>query len=73
VKVIRSSSEFNFSMINIIFEDATDYYFARARVLERLSLASTFLPPGVMPYLAHTNQFKDKLSWGKPFGFHRGC
>src|SRR3954469_25606814 len=35
VKVIRSSSEFNFSMINIIFEDATDYYFARARVLER--------------------------------------
>src|SRR4051794_19688049 len=39
VKVIRSSSEFNFSMINIIFEDATDYYFARARVLERLTVA----------------------------------
>src|SRR5579864_7606519 len=28
VKVVRSSSEFNFSMIAIIFDDATDYYFA---------------------------------------------
>ena len=37
VKVVRSSSEFNFSMITIIFDDATDYYFARQRVLERLS------------------------------------
>ena len=36
VKVVRSSSEFNFSMITIIFDDATDYYFARQRVLERL-------------------------------------
>ena len=30
VKVVRSSSEFNFSMITIIFTDETDYYFARA-------------------------------------------
>src|SRR5262245_21655912 len=52
VKVVRSSSEFNFSMINVIFDDATDYYFARQRVLERLSVASTFLPEGVSPYLA---------------------
>jgi len=52
VKVVRSSSEFNFSMITIIFDEATDYYFARTRVLERLSIASTFLPPGVTPYLA---------------------
>ncbi len=29
VKVVRSSSEFNFSMITIIFDEATDYYFAR--------------------------------------------
>src|SRR5438128_1301390 len=35
VKSVRSSSEFNFSMINIIFEDNVDYYFARERVLER--------------------------------------
>src|SRR5438445_10092520 len=52
VKVVRSSSEFNFSMITIIFNDDTDYYFARQRVLEKLSIASTFLPPSVTPYLA---------------------
>src|SRR5213595_3431568 len=45
VKTIRSSSEFNFSMITIIFEDGVDFYFARQRVLERLTLANTFLPP----------------------------
>src|SRR6187455_1625771 len=44
VKAVRSSSEFNFSMITIIFEDGVDFYFARQRVLERLTLASTFLP-----------------------------
>src|SRR6185436_9189757 len=47
VKVLRSSSEFNFSMITIIFTDSTDYYFARQRVQERLAIASTFLPVGV--------------------------
>ncbi len=30
VKAVRSSSEFNFSMINVIFEDNVDFYFARA-------------------------------------------
>src|SRR5262245_9745931 len=32
IKAVRSSSEFNFSMITIIFEDKTDFYFARQRV-----------------------------------------
>src|SRR5262245_20923620 len=49
VKTVRSSSAFGFSMINIIFEDDVDVYFARTRVLERLSLASSFLPAGVVP------------------------
>ena len=40
VKSIRATSEFGFSMINIIFEDKVDFYFARERVLERLSIAS---------------------------------
>ena len=31
VKAVRSSSEFNFSMINVIFEDNVDFYFARDR------------------------------------------
>ena len=63
VKVVRSSSEFNFSMITIIFDDATDYYFARTRVLERLSIASTFLPPGVIPYLAPDATAVGQIFW----------
>src|SRR5213079_2972868 len=43
VKAVRSSSEFNFSMINIIFDESVDFYFARTRVMERLQLATTFL------------------------------
>src|SRR5215469_10454001 len=63
VKVVRSSSEFNFSMITIIFDDATDYYFARERVLEKLSIASTFLPPGVTPYLAPDGTAVGQIFW----------
>src|SRR5256886_15965354 len=51
VKTVRSSSAFGFSMINIIFDDDVDVYFARTRVLERLNLASSFLPEGVVPVL----------------------
>src|SRR6266852_5189525 len=41
VRVVRSGSAFGFSMINIIFEDDTELYFARTRVLEKLNLASS--------------------------------
>lgn len=51
VKTVRSSSAFGFSMINIIFQDNIDVYFARTRVLERLNLASGFLPTGAVPTL----------------------
>ena len=51
VRTVRSSSAFGFSMVNIIFEDSVDVYFARTRVLERLNLASSFLPSGVVPTL----------------------
>jgi Cu(I)/Ag(I) efflux system membrane protein CusA/SilA len=63
VKVVRSSSEFNFSMITIIFNDDTDFYFARQRVLEKLSIASTFLPPGVIPYLAPDGTAVGQIFW----------
>src|SRR5205809_2865843 len=63
VKVIRSSSEFNFSMITIIFDEKTDFYFARTRVLERLSVASTFLPPGVTPYMAPDATAVGQIFW----------
>jgi copper/silver efflux system protein len=51
VKTVRSSSQFGFSMVNVIFEDSVDIYFARTRVLERLSLASSFLPSEVTPVM----------------------
>ncbi|MCX7047943.1 MAG: efflux RND transporter permease subunit [Candidatus Sumerlaeota bacterium] len=63
VKAVRSSSEFNFSMINIIFDDSVDFYFARTRVLERLALASTFLPERVVPYLAPDATALGQIFW----------
>jgi Cu(I)/Ag(I) efflux system membrane protein CusA/SilA len=63
VKTVRSSSEFNFSMITIIFDDNIDFYFARERVLERLSLAATFLPEGVVPYLAPDATALGQIFW----------
>ena len=50
-------------MINIIFEDNIDFYFARQRVLERLTLASTFLPPGVVPYMAPDATALGQIFW----------
>lgn len=52
IKAVRSSSEFNFSMITIIFEDKVNFYFARQRVTEKLTQATNYLPAGVVPYLA---------------------
>ena len=51
VRVVRANSAFSFSMINIIFEDNVDLYWARTRVLERLNLVSKQLPEGVVPTL----------------------
>src|SRR5258708_4537829 len=70
VKTVRSSSEFNFSMITIIFEDNTDFYFARQRVLERLTLASTFLPEGGVPYLAPDATALGQIFWYALNGAH---
>src|SRR5260221_2591468 len=42
VKSVRSTSELDFSMIDVIFEDGVDFYFARAPVLDRLSSPATF-------------------------------
>ena len=49
VRVVRSQSAFGFSMIYVVFEDATDLYFARGRVLERMNLVTKGLPAGVTP------------------------
>src|SRR5438094_3689813 len=63
VKTVRSTSEFNYSMITIIFEDSVGFYFARERVLERLTLAATFLPEGVVPYLAPDATALGQIFW----------
>ncbi len=51
VKNIRAASMFGFSLVTIIFDDKTDNYFARSRVLERLNYLGDILPSGVQPKL----------------------
>jgi len=50
-KVVRGYSMFGASFVYIIFEDGTDIYWARSRVLERMSYVLGKLPPGVSPQI----------------------
>ncbi len=50
-KTVRGFSFFGVSFVYIIFEDGTDIYWARSRVLEYLSFAAKRLPPGISPSL----------------------
>ncbi|PLX39743.1 MAG: AcrB/AcrD/AcrF family protein [Deltaproteobacteria bacterium] len=50
-KVVRGYSFFGTSFVYIIFEDGTDLYWARSRVLEYLNFVSGRLPAGVTPSL----------------------
>jgi len=50
-KVVRGYSFFGYSFVYIIFEDGTDIYWARSRVLEYLNYVSSRLPKGVAPVL----------------------
>ncbi len=63
VRAVRSSSEFNFSMITLIFEDNVDFYFARQRVTEKLAQAASFLPAGVTAYLAPDATALGQIFW----------
>lgn len=51
VKVVRGFSYFDVSFIYVIFEDGTDLYWARSRVLEYLNGLQGKLPQGVQPVL----------------------
>jgi Cu(I)/Ag(I) efflux system membrane protein CusA/SilA len=51
VTAVRGQSMFGMSFVNVIFEDGTDLYWARSRVLEKLSTISGRLPQGVTPIL----------------------
>src|SRR5438128_357816 len=63
VRVVRASSAFSFSMINVIFEDNVDLYWARTRVLERLNLVATQLPAGVTPTLGPDATGVGQIFW----------
>jgi Cu(I)/Ag(I) efflux system membrane protein CusA/SilA len=51
VKFVRGQSFFGLSFVSVIFEDGTDLYWARSRVLEYLNSALADLPEGVRPTL----------------------
>lgn len=50
-KVVRGFSFFGVSFVYVVFEDGTDIYWARSRVLEYLNFAQKRLPTGVTPSL----------------------
>jgi Cu(I)/Ag(I) efflux system membrane protein CusA/SilA len=63
VKVIRSNSMFSFGMVNIIFEEGVDFYWARTRVLERLNWAQKDLPDDVIPVLGPDATALGQIFW----------
>src|ERR671922_2286682 len=63
VRTVRASSAFSFSMVNIIFEDDVELYWARTRVLERLNLVTSQLPAGVTPTLGPDATGVGQIFW----------
>lgn len=63
VRTVRASSAFSFSMINVIFEDNIELYWARTRILERLNLVSAQLPTGVTPTLGPDASGLGQVFW----------
>ena len=63
VKYVRGSSMFGMSFVYVIFNDATDVYWARERVLERLNYASKLLPEGVTPTLGPDGTGVGHILW----------
>jgi copper/silver efflux system protein len=63
VKSIRSASAFGFSMIFVIFKDDVDYYWARSRVMERMTVVADRLPSGVTPVLGPDATALGQVYW----------
>jgi Cu(I)/Ag(I) efflux system membrane protein CusA/SilA len=63
VRVVRSSSEFNFASISVILQDGVDFYFARQQIAERLARAGDALPGGVKAYLAPDGAATGQIFW----------
>lgn len=63
IKYVRGTSMFGMSFIYIIFEDDVDIYWARSRVLERLSTINQTLPQGVTPQLGPDGTGVGHILW----------
>lgn len=63
IKYVRGSSMFGMSFIYVIFEDDVDIYWARERVLERLSTVTQNLPQGVSPQLGPDGTGVGHILW----------
>lgn len=64
VKAVRSNSMFGFSSINIIFDEGVEFYWSRARILEKLNaLPSGLIPEGVQPALGPDATALGQVFW----------
>lgn len=63
IKYVRGTSMFGMSFIYVVFEDDVDIYWARERVLERLSTISRTLPEGVAPQLGPDGTGVGHILW----------
>ncbi|HUV36914.1 MAG TPA: CusA/CzcA family heavy metal efflux RND transporter [Patescibacteria group bacterium] len=63
VKTIRGNSAFGFCLVNILFDEGTDFYWARTRVLERINLAQNDMPSGVTPVLGPDASALGQIFW----------
>lgn len=63
IKNVRATSMFGMSFIYLIFNDKTDIYWARTRVLERLNPAQQLLPEGITPYLGPDGTGVGHIFW----------
>jgi copper/silver efflux system protein len=65
VKTIRSTSMFGFSSIFVIFEEEREFYWSRARILEKLNS----LPPGLLPEDVQPALGPDATALGQVFWY----
>ncbi len=63
VKDVRATSMFGTSYIYVIFNDDTDIYWARTRVLEKLNYAQKSLPEGVSPAIGPDGTGVGHIFW----------
>ncbi|MCX7636960.1 MAG: efflux RND transporter permease subunit [Cyclobacteriaceae bacterium] len=65
VKTIRSTSMYGFSSIYVVFDDEVDFYWARSRLLEKLSA----LPPDLLPQNVQPRLGPDATALGQVFWY----